>query len=351
MMVKVNGEYVSLTPQVLVGTNFYFIDFGSVGTRQIELSLQPGNFGRVYTDATGTISPSPANGPKTVIVGDSFAAGQGTSAGMSFLGAFPAWFADLIGWDDVIVSGIGGTGYLATNGGVATTYRQRLQHDVIDNAPDVVVFTGGYNDRAQTGAAIYTEACLLFAQLRTALPSVKLIVMSPFWYKGCTSFKSATADIIPIRDALKSACEAYGGTFIDMLELPLPIGTPLAAAGLLTSNVTAGATTFVADTLFAVPGTVTIGTDRVCYSSVAGTGPFTYTLQSAGTIYQAHSIGDAVTPVGNSFWTGTGNAAVPTGIGNCDLITNSAADIHPTNTGHRMIGEYVAKRLHEILSQ
>ncbi|MFA7287304.1 MAG: SGNH/GDSL hydrolase family protein [Melioribacteraceae bacterium] len=351
MMVKVDGEYTSLTPIAITGILYNYIDFGSVATRLVEVVLTSGLFGGVYTGATDTISSAPAKGPKTVIVGDSFSGGTGTSAEMGLRGAFPAWFADLIGWDDVIVSGIGSTGYLADASGVATTYRQRVQHDVIDNAPDVIVFTGGYNDRAQTGAAIYAEACLLFKQVRDALPFAEVIVFSPFWYKGCTSFKSAAADIIPIRDALRDAAALYSCHFCDMLEMDLPIGTPLAAAGLLTSNITAGATTFVADTLFAVPGTVTIGTDRVRYSSVSGTGPFTYTLQSAGTIYQAHSIGDAVTPVGNSFWTGTGNAAVPTGIGNCDLITTSAVDIHPTDTGHRMIGEYVAKRLHEILSQ
>jgi len=349
MMVKIDGEYTSLTP-ISIPTQLYnYIDFGSVGTRLVEVILTSGIFGGVYTDATGTISPAPAKGPKTVIVGDSFSAGQGASAGMSYRGAFPAWMADFLGWDDVIVSGIGGTGYLATNAGGNTTYRQRVQHDVIDNSPDVVVFTGGYNDKASSYADIYTEACLLFKQVRDALPFVEIIVFSPFWFRGADTFKSATWDIIPVRDALRDAAALYSCEFCDMLEMDLPIGTPLAAAGLLTSAITAGATTFVADTLFAVPGTVTIGTDRVRYSSVAGTGPFTYTLQSAGKIYQAHSIGDAVTPVGNSFWTGTGNAAVPTGVGNCDLITTSAADIHPTDTGHRMLGEHVAKRLHEIL--
>ena len=84
--------------------------------------------------------------------------------------------------------GVGATGYLNPSTGGKVKFRDRVQNDIINLNPDVVIVAGGINDHsAYSAAAIQTEASLLFSTFETALPDVALIGLSPFWNKGVES--------------------------------------------------------------------------------------------------------------------------------------------------------------------
>lgn len=346
-MVKVDDEYTSLTPTAVTSNsaeNYYRLSFAARAHRRIEVIGYNLSFAGVMTGPNDSITPAPVRGPRTVILGDSFVAGSGASGVAT--NNFVVSFADEMGWDDVWASGVGGTGYLATNTGTAPTFRGRAARDVIAYAPEVVIVVGLQNDwGASTAAQLGAEAALLAAQLKSALPNA-VIAAAPNFNKGVNG---VTATHLDIKDAVKAAWTAAGCLWLDLIELPLST-TPLSGA-ITGGAVSAGLTGATGLKLNFVPqpqSTVEIGSgatrERIQLKSFSQTGGSQYTALFDGALQYAHANGEAVTQVGGSLWTGTGKVGTTTGYGNADLYV-SADGTHPTDAGHLAMGATLAQRL------
>ena len=342
IMWRVDDQFVSLTPTSVPGNgaeNYAFLNFGSRALRRVELWGSSAPFSGVYTKPTDSIVPAPIRGPRTIIIGDSFTEGAGANGGLN---DYVANFANALNWDDVWGSGVGGTGYLAING-TSQKYRDRIASDVIPFAPQLIFITGGYNDSASTAAAIGTEAQALVTALKTALPNVKIVMVSPYWTGGPATMSKLILDQAA---ALKTVADANGCYWISLTELPLRNGvTPMAS--------TLGAAAAANATSLTVVGRVGVNqtfkfSDGTKFQAKTVTGSGPYTVTTDGPIQTAQANGATITEVGPSLWQGTGAVGATSGWGNCDLIVSSD-HVHPSAAGHTLIGQTLATRAIDVL--
>lgn len=338
---RVDGELVSATPGAVTATgSTYFlpITFGSRAVRRITVETSGFVFGGVTTGPNDTVTKYVTPSPRCIVIGGSFTEGTGATGNVS---GWVRRFAQATGWTDTWASGLGGTGYLTTSGS-RVKFRDRIVTDCINFAPDIVVFEGGINDHGSfAAAAIGAEASTLFAQVQAALPNASLIVLAPMWRNGA---ETLPVTLLDARDAIRTAALANNATFVDLLEMPY---TGSATTGTLSSQATAGATSFSSATVFPAGSTVEIGTgatrERKVVVSVSGGGPFSHSISPA-TIGTTQSNGSAVTTVGSVLWTGTGKVGATTGSGNSDLLVSNDGT-HPSQAGHDMIGSAAGRIL------
>jgi len=353
-LMKIDGEYVSTSVTTTGGSAadvFFKYTFASYGTHRVEFFGFDVGFRGVVVDATGTVFRDYPRGPRVIIMGDSFVGYDKIADNIAQA------FTDATGWEDVWSSGVGGTGYLATNGGTRPTFRDRVVHDVINYSPDIVIILGIVNDIFSTPSLVIAEANTLYAQLRAALPNAK-IYAAPNGSSGPNAYAS---EVWAILDGLSSACTANNITWINLLSLPLPTTTP--ATGKLNSGNNAGTAGATGISLWGsastigVPKsncTIEIGTgatrERVYVTSFSqtgtGTGPHgpgepLYNVKFDGTLQHTHAALEDWKIVGNGLWTGHGNAGATTGFGNCDVLV-SADGLHPSAEGRKSIGRALA---------
>jgi lysophospholipase L1-like esterase len=187
----------------------FLVTFATRGQRPIRLEFSSSilfngmNFG---PNDTAWLPLHPL-GPRAIMLGDSYTYGAGPPTT-----AVPiaSTLGKLLGWD-CWASGLGTTGYLVTTGGVK--FRDRVQTDIIDKVPDIVLVAGGANDiGAFTAAQVQAEAILLYAAIRAGLPNVKLIAVGPWRANG-----SPTANDLAMRDAISAAISVDTGPhlFVD----------------------------------------------------------------------------------------------------------------------------------------
>jgi lysophospholipase L1-like esterase len=144
-----------------------------------------------------------------VFIGDSFTEGSGHGFRHQSWG----WEAShRLGWQDVYMSGLGSTGYLQTLSS-RVKFRDRIVSDCINYTPDVVVIAGGQNDTSFSTASVEAEAETLFDQIKTALPSAKLIVCSPF--RGTNG---AVGTWRPVRDAIFAGASGIADLTVDAIS-------------------------------------------------------------------------------------------------------------------------------------
>lgn len=169
-----------------------------------------GTFYAIARQPSATLA-YPATKPKGarfIVLGDSYAEGTGAT---DLVDAFPNRLGEYMGWVDTWRSGSGGTGYLAPGPPDRKKFRDRVQTDVIDQAPNVVLIAGGLNDHGDYSAsAIGTEAGLLYDQILTGLPTVELVIVGPWWPSG-----SPVPTLLAARDALKAEADERDLYFID----------------------------------------------------------------------------------------------------------------------------------------
>lgn len=206
-------EYVSETPWTDVpddgGEYCRKITFPTRKQRLIKIEYAQVYFGGVHIGPNDTIyNPYVYQAPRAIILGDSYVEGTGATA------AFMSWsetMCKFLGWD-CWRSGSGGTGYI--NSGVTgrVKFADRLQWDVLNLKPDVLIIAGGTNDTTYTDAAIRAAVGSLFAQVKQALPQIPVIVLSN-WNRG-----TINADMRKVRDALKDISAQMSFPFIDTLD-------------------------------------------------------------------------------------------------------------------------------------
>ena len=161
---RVDGKLATLAPNTAIPTDggLYLIkvDLSTRANRRIQIELSGGYFGGLRIGPNDTVWPlSQKRGIRCVILGDSYTEGTGSTAAVS---GYWKTFADLMNWTDVVNSGVGSTGYLATSGG-RVKFRDRLNADILAYTPDVVIVAGGHNDTGFVNSDIQAEAALLFA--------------------------------------------------------------------------------------------------------------------------------------------------------------------------------------------
>lgn len=178
---KYNSSGSNLVIQLDWGAN---VDLGKRRRIEIPLSLDQ-DLGSVFWDATGTISPPQVLSPRILWCGDSIAASWYRDAAALAAGdtgylwyansVFTRLLPDYLGTSDVWPCALPGTGYVNTNTGSGyQNLGQRIQADIINSAPDVVVLHySGHNDVGNN-----TQSTVLadLQTLQTQLPHVPKIV-------------------------------------------------------------------------------------------------------------------------------------------------------------------------------
>lgn len=145
-------------------------------------------------------------------LGDSYTTGFGASKPER---RWTSLVCDHLGWTQLNF-GVGGTGYLnPLQPHVAYPYRVS---EIAARHPDVVVVSGGYNDRGLAARAPQEELAAIrstFAKLRKALPNATLYAVRPFAPAG------PEAPVLgAIGSAVEQSVQEVGGTYLD-------IGDPL----------------------------------------------------------------------------------------------------------------------------
>lgn len=276
------------------------LDFGSTGSRVVELEVLDPEFGGVWIEPTATLTRTRLSRPTLMAIGDSVTAGaNGVVAGGTWL----SHAARMLRCDQINL-GIGGTGYLTSG----TQFRDRITPDAVPQNPDVLVVFGGYNDTAQTQQAVQDEATYVLGQLRTQLPNT-LIIAVGCWLLG----HAPTTAMLNTDAAIKAAATASEVPFISLID-------PLQRSG--TAPAWATATAYGVGDMVVANGVV-----WKCMTSHTSPGSFATTNWRATT-----------------FVTGTGRVGATAGNGNADVIISSDGT-HPTAEGHRALGYHFAQEI------
>lgn len=338
--IKVDGAYVSLTQITLAGGSanaYYRVVFASRARRRIEIIGRNITFAGLVIGGTDAIEPIQIDGPRCMVVGDSFT--NPTPYGIADC------LADALGWSDVWSSGLGSTGYIANAGGTAPTFRGRLAHDVIAYAPEVVVIYGSIND---AWSDVATEAGLFYAQLRAGLPNA-LIFAAVNQSGGVNKLPTAA---FTYKNAIKTAVESVGGYFIDFQERPMLPSAATAYSGTIKNTYSAGQLGSTGIHISAGPPigfTLLLGgTERVEVTGGSQVNGTTWNILFDGALQYAHANGEVFASAPPSLWTGRGRVGATTGYGNSDLWVSSD-NVHPTGEGYRGQGYALAAGIKRVL--
>lgn len=126
--------------------------------------------------------------------------------------SYASYFGMLLGFEDYVVSGSGGTGLIQTNG-TAVNYADRLQVDLIDRAPDVVFVQMSKNDNGQSIASLETAFDDMVATIRAGLPQAELNVIGVWGSPADQAAGEAR------NDAFAARADALGVRFLDWFDL------------------------------------------------------------------------------------------------------------------------------------
>lgn len=156
-------------------------------------------------------SPSRRKAPHTSVVmflGDSYTTGR--------LGQIPeltyaADTARTLGWQ-VIIGGYRGTGFVA-EGHVHKNFLDLFNEQLAWRpAPDMVVVSGGHNDRYHSPQSVTEKATELVTTIRHTWSGTRLLLMGPMWGGD------PTPEVEDIRNALEGVADEQHVPFIDPLR-------------------------------------------------------------------------------------------------------------------------------------
>jgi len=164
-----------------------------------------GSSGPPRSGPPGTSAPAVVSAPVVAFLGDDWTAGTGASRSGARFTTRLSRRLDLRERN----FGADGSGY-AKSGPDAGPYRTRLD-DVVAAHPDVVVVSGGRNDRADDPATAAARARALFAALHARLPASRIVALAPWWGDS-----SAPGVIVDLGRAVRNGVTAVGGTYLDL---------------------------------------------------------------------------------------------------------------------------------------
>lgn len=173
----------------------------------------------------------PRRAPVMMVIGDSFTVGSGPVPRWR---AYACEAARRLGWQPVI-AGAGGTGFLAA-GRAGRTFQQSFEEELAWRpSPDVLVVSGGHNDRRRAAHQVGQAAERLVRDVRARWPRTRIVLVGPIW------LENAPPTAHRIRDAVGEAARREGVEFLDPMaqrwvtgdraEMVLPDGVHPTAAG------------------------------------------------------------------------------------------------------------------------
>jgi lysophospholipase L1-like esterase len=165
---------------------------------------------RARADNAPSSSPQPHRTPVVMFLGDSYTTGRYDQIPEL---SYAADTARTLGWQ-VIIGGYRGTGFLA-KGSVhkdfATLFAEQLAWRP---APDLVIVSGGHNDRNHAPESVAVAARQLLTTIqRTWTGGVRVLVVGPMWGGG-----DPDPSVQDVRDALASVAAGQHMPFIDPLK-------------------------------------------------------------------------------------------------------------------------------------
>ncbi|MFJ2030586.1 SGNH/GDSL hydrolase family protein [Streptosporangium sp. NPDC087985] len=165
--------------------------------------------------------------PLVMIVGDSFTVGSGP---VQRWDTYAAKTARELGWQ-LVTAGAAGTGFV-NPGPVKRTFRDSFARELSWRpAPDLLIISGGHNDRRTASGTVNRAAKRLLELVRTRWPNTRVIVVGPIWMTRAPRWAYG------VRDAIAAAAQEEGVTFLDPLgerwsrRLVLPDGVHPTLAG------------------------------------------------------------------------------------------------------------------------
>lgn len=287
-------------------------DFGSFGTRLMEMEIVDPEFGGVYIEPTGSITRPTDSRLLMVGSGDSHTGGAN---GVNHADTWVRIAADILHCDWAN-QGIGGSGFLNVSGAGTTApeFRTRVAPDIVTLQPDMVIHCGGWNDFASTSVAIGAEALQVYQALRAALPDAILIAGGPW----VNSHNLST--LLDGHDAaMRVAAQAAGFDGYISFRDPLRLKDSTSA--------------WTASTAYAV-GDVRVqnGFAQTCIVAHTSTGTFDQTKWRSTAVV-----------------TGTGRVGATVGDGNADIVVSSDT-VHSTAIGHSIKGAFIAGEVKRIIA-
>lgn len=152
-----------------------------------------------------------------VFVGDSYTAGAGATTGVT---RFTTILARRYGWTEVNL-GRGGTGYLGSVAGnnskvacglaYCPNYREMIP-DIVVAHPNLVIVSGGRNDRRRLDRAWGEQVEGFYRDLRAALPGVPVYATSPI----LGGWEVVTPDMRVMAATVWWAVTQAGGRYLDL---------------------------------------------------------------------------------------------------------------------------------------
>ncbi len=158
------GDYILHGPSNLGNAKKALFTFQDARARRIRLYFAGSiGFHSIRVPTGQSISKPTDTIRRGAIIGDSFVNGAGSiadfPAGTSLFDTWALRVMKALGCNDIILAGIGSTGFVATN--PTSHYQQRLS-TVLGFAPDVLIATGSIND-GSAGTGVEAAATSFFA--------------------------------------------------------------------------------------------------------------------------------------------------------------------------------------------
>lgn len=150
------------------------------------------------------------------VVGDSFTGGSSMNEGPTW----PNLVAAEEGWT-VGTDGRSGSGYVAP-GARDWPFTTRINNRLVESGADAVILAGGLNDAARindgetTVAEVAAAATDTIEQLKVAMPSTRIVMLSPF------ASGAATSTVLELRDAFADVAANEGVAYIDVTDYLTP---------------------------------------------------------------------------------------------------------------------------------
>ncbi|WP_327087815.1 SGNH/GDSL hydrolase family protein [Nonomuraea sp. NBC_01738] len=146
--------------------------------------------------------------PVMMFVGDSFTVGSGP---VPTWGSYASETARRLGWQPVI-AGAAGTGYV-NRGRVGRDFREAFEAELSWRpAPDLLVVSGGHNDRRWSVLKVRRAAAALLWLVRARWPQTQVVVVGPMW------MGDPPRGAWPVRDALAEVAGREGLPFLDPMR-------------------------------------------------------------------------------------------------------------------------------------
>ncbi|MFF5211642.1 SGNH/GDSL hydrolase family protein [Streptosporangium sp. NPDC000396] len=156
--------------------------------------------------------PAPADrrtgAPLVMIIGDSFTVGSGPVKPWR---SYAAEAARKLGWQ-LVTAGAPGTGFV-NPGLVGRTFRSSFVQELSWRpAPDLLIISGGHNDRRVGAERVGRAAKRLLELARARWPRTRVIVIGPIWMTRPPRWAYR------VRDAVAAAAGEEKAAFLDPLD-------------------------------------------------------------------------------------------------------------------------------------